>query len=846
MTRLSRTRERVSKIAGNMGGSEREQSRRTELIVGPRRLTALALVSTLAALACLALTAAPVLAARTYDSQLTELGGSPYGGPDGVAIDPSSDNVWVTTPGRVLEYSPYPSQTLLGTETEAGTYYGGYYIRGLAVNDLNHRLYVVDAAAGVAYIFDNTGAFNENTGVFSDYVSVSGGSYLNVATDNSSGASGGDIYVTKITESEPPANLVQKFDAAGNPVNFSGSASYISGNQITGTPSGPFSSPNGPALTTGMNVAVDESGNIYVVDPGNSVVDEFDPTGTFIRAFTGAGAPGGFSTHITGVAIDPTSGDLLVVDAGNLVVDEFSPSGEYLEQLTGTGPSQATPFGSNLPEVADVGALPGGIAVNSSGYLYVADSGVVDIFTPRNPVPAVTYEAVANLAHTSATLNASIDLNGGPEVTSCVFQYGTTAAYGTSVPCSPDTPYTGTTPVSADISGLTAETTYHYRVIVTTANGTKRGSDQTFTPRAIYSLTTGSPSNLEPGSGTLNASFTGDGTDTHYYFEYVDFSNYDPTAPDPYSAGQTTAAPPGADAGSATGTQNVSAIANFSIPYFVYHYRIVATNRFGTSYGSDQTLFSPPPALPTIDATSASNVTSVSATLDAQVNPGFGPTIVRFEYGTTTSYGSRTYPTESIGDDDADHPASIDVSGLTPGTTYHFRALATNFSGITKGPDQTLSTPDLPAVVESAATDVTPTTATLSASVRPGFRATTYHFEYGLTDSYGSSTPESASVGTDNSAHPASAAISALTAGTTYHYRIVATNTIGATTGPDQTFTTTPVATPLPPSPLTCKHGFVKRHGNCVKVRHQKSKHVRHERSKKHRAKQHRKGSVHS
>jgi hypothetical protein len=752
------------------------------------------------------LTAAPAFAARAYDSQITGVGG-----PWGVAVDPSSENVWVVDPtpyyeGKVFEYDPYPSQTLLGTQTGGGQFaYGGSYIRSLAVNGLTHHLYVGDPAASLVYIFDNTGAplgppLNHNFGDLN----------VNVATDNSPGASAGDFYVAATSSYEPAWNMVQKFNPSGNPTDFSGSASYISGNRITGTPSGPFSSP--------VNVAVDESGSIFVVDQGKSVVDEFDSTGAFVQAFTGAGAPGGFSGNLTGVAVDPTTDDVLVVDDGNKVVDEFSSSGEYLEQLTGTGPSQSTPFGS---------LVGGGIAANSSGYVYVADSnGAVDIFTRREAVPKVTYEEVS-ATHTAATLKASIDLNGGPEITSCIFQYGTTTFYGASVPCSPSTPYAGTTSVSAVVSGLTPETTYHYRLIVTTANGTKRAPDQTFAPRAVYSLSTGSSSNPEPGSATLNGSFTGDGNDTHYYFEYVDYTHYDPTAPDPYSAGQTTAAPPGADAGSGTGTQNVSAIANFSSPYIIYHYRIVATNSFGTSYGSDQTLFSAPPALPTIDATSASNVTPLSATLNAQVNPGFGPTSVRFEYGTTSSYGSRTYPTDSIGNDNAEHPASVDISGLTPGTTYHFRALATNFSGITSGPDQTLSTPALPAVAQSAATDVTQTTATLGADIRPGFRATTYSFEYGRTDSYGSSTPESALLGSDNSVHPAGATISALSPGTTYHYRILATNAIGATIAPDQTFTTAPVITLPPPPRLTCKRGFVKRHGKCRKARHRKPKHHR-------------------
>ena len=761
------------------------------------------------------LTAAPALAARTYDSQISGLGGYPYGGPYGVAVDSSSDNVWVSANayGSAFEYNSYPSQTPLGTVT-GGFAYGGGYIRGLAVNGVNHRLYVADVVGARVDVFDISGAFGE----LGYARPPKEGTFLNVATDSSGGASSGDIYAAAITGSGSPANLVLKFDAAGNPLDFSGSASYISGNQITGTPSGPFSSASGRIEEVGLNVAVDESGNIYVVDPGNSVIDEYEPSGVFVRAFTGAGAPGGFSSHLTGVAVDPTNGDLLVVDAGNKVVDEFSSSGEYLEQLTGTGPSESTPFGANVIEGADIGLLAGGIAVNSSGYVYVVDAGVVDIFTPRGVVPNVTYEPITDLVHTSATVHASIDLNGGPEVTSCVFQYGPTPAYGSSVPCSPDTPYTGTTAVSADLSGLTAETTYHYRVVVITANGTRRAPDQTLTPRAVYSLSTGSSSNPEPGSATLNGSFTGDGTDTHYYFEYVDFSNYDPTAPDPYSAGQTTAAPPGADAGSGTGTQNVSAIANFSTPYFIYHYRIVATNSFGTSYGSDQTLLSSAPALPTIDTTPASNVTPSSAMLDAQVNPGFGPTTVRFDYGPTAAYGSRTYPTESIGADNADHPVSVEVSGLTPGTTYHFRAVATNFSGITTGPDQTVSTPDLPAVVATAASDVTPTTADpqrqrpsrlprhhLPLRIRADRRLRLEHTRERLDRL------RQLRSSRQRRDHRARAARRPTTSASSPPTRSA------PPTGPTRPSPRRRVAIPSPPPPVTCKHGFVKRHGKCVK-----------------------------
>jgi hypothetical protein len=85
-------------------------------------------------------------------------------------------------------------------------------------------------------------------------------------------------------------------------------------------------------------------------------------------------------------------------------------------------------------------------------------------------------------------------------------------------------------------------------------------------------------------------------------------------------------------------------------------------------------------------------VTQTGATLNAQVNPGLGPTVVRFQYGPSSAYGSRTAASDPIGSDDTDHLASVAISGFEPGTTYHFRALATNFAGSTYGPDQTLTT----------------------------------------------------------------------------------------------------------------------------------------------------------
>ena len=96
-----------------------------------------------------------------------------------------------------------------------------------------------------------------------------------------------------------------------------------------------------------------------------------------------------------------------------------------------------------------------------------------------------------------------------------------------------------------------------------------------------------------------------------------------------------------------------------------------------------------------------------------------------------------------------------------------------------------------PVASTGAATAVTETGATLNGTVNPGHSATTYHFDYGPSPSYGHSTPTH-SAGSDGTDHNVSATITDLTAGVTYHFRLVATNAVATSNGSDQTFVTTP------------------------------------------------------
>ena len=425
-------------------------------------------------------------------------------------------------------------------------------------------------------------------------------------------------------------------------------------------------------------IAVDTTGNIYVVDTGENVVDEFDSSGTFVRSFNGAGAPGEFSPAAVG--IDPTNGNLLIEVENsftdNAAVDEFDASGNFLSKISSDphGSLQGSGPGIVFSEPADA---DGDLRVNSSGYLYLPQRQRVDIFTPDPPVPTATYHPVSAPTTTAGTLNATIDPNGGGEVTACRFEYGTTTAYSAGTPpCEPATHFSAATDVSAELSGLTTGTSYHYRVVAEDANGVKYGADQVYTPHGVVGLETEAATELGESGAKLNASFLGNGEDTHYHFEWG------PTA----AYGEETADELGSPG---TGVSEALAAPLTELPpYSTYHFRVVASNGSGTSYGADRT-FTTTPGVPSVKAEFASQVHSDRAVLSSEVNPNGADTGFHFEYVPVAEYAENGFANAKrapaadaeVGRSKHFQGASTLVNGLTPGTAYHYRTVATNQIG---------------------------------------------------------------------------------------------------------------------------------------------------------------------
>jgi hypothetical protein len=385
--------------------------------------------------------------------------------------------------------------------------------------------------------------------------------------------------------------------------------------------------------------------------------------------------------------------------------------------------------------------------------------------------PTAVTGPVSSVGATSAKVTGTV--NPGGVSTSWYVEYGTSTSYGSKTASFGAGSGTANVSVSATLSGLAQGTGYHYRVVATSSAGTSRGADGVFTTLVAPGVVTGSATSVNVSSATLNGSVDPNGRPTTWYFEYGTSTGY---------GSQTSTK----SAGSGSSAVSVSASISGLSAGHTYHFRLVAASDAGTTRGADATFVTS--SAPSATTDDASSIAPTSARLNGTVTPNGLATSWYFQYGTTTSYGSKT-GTHSAGSGTTAQKVSVAVSGLKRTTVYHFRIVASNSGGSTVGSDRTFSTSLPPAVQTGAAQSVGVAGATLTGSVDPRGRATKWWFEFGTSTKYGSKTTTK-NAGSGSGAQNLSVAVTGLKAATGYHFRLVATSDAGTTAGADQTFST--------------------------------------------------------
>ena len=387
--------------------------------------------------------------------------------------------------------------------------------------------------------------------------------------------------------------------------------------------------------------------------------------------------------------------------------------------------------------------------------------------TPAPTAPQVSLSLATAIRDTSAELLVRPVANGAP--TTAWIEYGTSTAYGSRT-ASVDLGLTPREEETLKLSGLAPGTTYQFRVAVQSSAGTTRGAAGSLTTEpAPPTVTTQAPASPRSDGATLSARANPNGLPTRVWFEYRSEERPSWSDPDATAASDI----------SGTGEQTVTTRLAGLEPARRYFVRAVAENSSGLTRGAYvelSTLKAPPRA----ETEYPSRVSADDAEVRGKVDAGGAPTTAWAEFGTTTAYGSRS-ATVDAGDATLTRLVRPRLTGLRPGTTYHWRIVAQNALGTATGADQTFTTPPdaRPDVEYAVAEDVGTTSATIETSIDPNGLATTWRIEYGKTEALGSATAlRSAGAGTAPASF--SAALGGLEWNTEYHYRLTATNSAGA------------------------------------------------------------------
>ena len=361
---------------------------------------------------------------------------------------------------------------------------------------------------------------------------------------------------------------------------------------------------------------------------------------------------------------------------------------------------------------------------------------------------------------------------------SVFFEYGPTTAYGSSTPLQLLTGNTSQN-FQADVGGLPPNAPFHFRAVATGAFGTIYGNDSTFTTAAEPPVAaTGTPAAVTNNSATLVGAVDPKGLPTTVRFEYGLTTLYGNTTPPQLV---TTAG----------GIVDFLSPSGGLIPNATYHYRIVAENTAGTSYGEDVTfevkvgsgVTDPnPTGPPSVTTGSVAGVSTASAILQGSVNPNQGTTVVQFQYGLSPAYGQVT-PVQGVGNGTSSAAVSIPSSGLQPGTTYHYRLTASNSLGTSFGEDATFTTAALPPAVFTGDSEVVnSTTVRVNGTVKAGSTPAEVFVDYGTDPFVLSASVQASPANVSGESHvPVTAELGELAQGTTYHYRVRAVGEGGLT-----------------------------------------------------------------
>lgn len=295
--------------------------------------------------------------------------------------------------------------------------------------------------------------------------------------------------------------------------------------------------------------------------------------------------------------------------------------------------------------------------------------------------PTVSVDDATAVSYTSAHVSGEVDPQG--QSTTYRFQFTPQAQFEAegfeNSATGPEATIEGPAePVAGNLENLAPNTTYHLRLVAENGDGPSEAvAASTFTTLEVAAPTV----TIDPPAAIT-------GSSAHFSGQ-VDPNGADPAFNSDWHF-ECTPECPGLEGGTVSGSsQEVSADATGLKPGTGYEVSLIASNLGGQSSAGPEG-FSTLTVAPEINSANAFPLED-EATLQAQINPGGLETSYFFEYGPTAAYGqstsTRTIPAGGV-------PVTVKtaVFGLTPGSGYHFRVVASNSLGMAEGGDQSFTT----------------------------------------------------------------------------------------------------------------------------------------------------------
>jgi hypothetical protein len=432
----------------------------------------------------------------------------------------------------------------------------------------------------------------------------------------------------------------------------------------------------GGTLVQPTGIAADsDTGDVYVSDAGAEKIFRFESSGgsydvdaSFASPVLGSGA-GQLGTFAAPLAFDDGSDQLLVADPVNLLIDRFEVDGSLNSSFDGSS------SGSSFASLEDLTVLPDGDVV-------VVDGARVERFEaggghaatlegiPGDP-DYVGYDSRSGkilVGHSGFIFEAAL-YRVDPATNQFVDSYR-----------SEDESFNG------QLTGIAADDTgrdYVGTVSVFGAFGLVRV--EVFRAKVLPDLAIDQPTAVTSTAAHLSGSINPVGQPaTRYRFEYR------------LDGASEWAGTPEVDVGEGGSPLGVEADIGGLVPNSSYQVRLVGINGDG-DVATEALTFATATSAPNVVTGSGSDRTPTGARLNGTVTAFGLLSTYRFEYGPTTGYG-QSVPVDFEGQAGASYSprhVSQPVSGLVPGTVYHFRLVARNSVDTTYGDDATFTTPSV-------------------------------------------------------------------------------------------------------------------------------------------------------